>query len=745
MKLPRTALEWLIFGDTGERRYTQDSPVLPDVWIGYGLDPGKPQQLLISPHRDARPGAVAVVLRERLGLGREGARELGHGVAYTQSSVAARLTLGELVRAVLPMTEWWGRLLRERKGAGRGAEASAPEEGEATPAAEDMAAWLREAIAAGKLGERLAEGVAKVEEGEDLGRGRQLFPLHEADESEGEDAEESPPEAEPTAVPVDVVWMARIIGWLAWAAGRPDAEEPPASAEDFAEWRQESEEAPGPDDLVAALLDLLRGDRKDLPLEQALPPPLADPAARVWLINRNRSAHLAIRDSRLAIKADAAWRLFDISCEGLAWAVIDSGIDATHPAFRKIDPATVEPGKPGQPYKDALEPKPGRGRNHTRIARTFDFSRVRLLLNPAVVGALWSAPSNGGALPEAADDAIRGLVGPEDLWPSSGERARQLELLRQHVSDLRDLVSGEGALAERLGDQLDDLQKRLLAGRDVDWALLEPFLEVHPAQYWTPASDHGTHVAGILAGDWAEYGERYQGMCPDLVLYDLRVLPTGRPGPEDEFNVIAALQFLRHLNRQKDHFVIHGANLSLSIPHEVANFACGRTPVCEEAARLVASGVVVVAAAGNNGYLRYQTAQGEREGYHTISITDPGNAEEVVTVGATHRNRPHTYGVSYFSSRGPTGDGRLKPDLVAPGEKISAPVLGGETREKDGTSMAAPHVSGAAAILLARHRELIGQPGRIKQLLCSSATDLGREHYFQGHGMLDVLRALQAV
>jgi subtilisin family serine protease len=59
--------------------------------------------------------------------------------------------------------------------------------------------------------------------------------------------------------------------------------------------------------------------------------------------------------------------------------------------------------------------------------------------------------------------------------------------------------------------------------------------------------------------------------------------------------------------------------------------------------------------------------------------------------------------------------------------------------------MAAPHVSGAAALLLARYNELIGRPQRIKQILCSTATDLGRERYFQGAGMLDVLRALQSI
>jgi hypothetical protein len=214
---------------------------------------------------------------------------------------------------------------------------------------------------------------------------------------------------------------------------------------------------------------------------------------------------------------------------------------------------------------------------------------------------------------------------------------------------------------------------------------------------------------------------------------------------DTEFAIIAALQYIRYLNERKSYMSIHGTNLSLSIPHSVRNYACGRTPICVECERLVDSGVTVVAAAGNRGYQSFQTSEGLYEGYAAFSITDPGNADGVITVGSTHGHSPHAYGVSFFSSRGPTGDGRMKPDLVAPGERVLAPLPDDEWGQLDGTSMAAPHVSGAAAMLMARYSELIGQPRRIKRILCESATDLGRERTFQGHGMLDVLRAFQSI
>lgn len=258
----------------------------------------------------------------------------------------------------------------------------------------------------------------------------------------------------------------------------------------------------------------------------------------------------------------------------------------------------------------------------------------------------------------------------------------------------------------------------------------------------TPASEHGTHVAGIIAASGREGTDKLEGMCPGIGLYDLRIL--GSDSEDTEFAVIAALQFVRRTNELAGDMRINGVNMSLSIDHDVRNYGCGATPVCLEAERLVDSGVVVVAAAGNFGYQNIMVNDQPFNNYLAFSITDPGNAERVITVGSTHHYAPSTYGVSYFSSRGPTGDGRLKPDLVAPGERIYAPVLDGDWDYLDGTSMAAPHVSGAAALLMARYPELIGKPDKIKRILCETASDLGRERNFQGHGLLDVLRALQS-
>lgn len=395
--------------------------------------------------------------------------------------------------------------------------------------------------------------------------------------------------------------------------------------------------------------------------------------APLWAVNLNRRARTTLSRSRLAVKADAAEKLFSVKCAGLRWAIVDTGVDATHPAFRRRGPDGVLADDPFA----------------TRVVATYDFTRLR----PIVSGRL------GQLLPET--------------------RA--------------------------------DIEARIVAGQALDWDSLKPLLSVpHDAAYPHPVESHGTHIGGIVGGNWRADDPEMPaqgdlvGICPDIELYDLRVFDdTGRG---EEFSIVAALQFIRHLNAHSDMQVIHGVNLSLSVGIDVANFAVGRTPICDEAERLMSNGVMVVVAAGNEGQTRYTNASGERhDGFRTVAITDPGNAERVLTVGSTHRQNPHTYGVSYFSSRGPTGSGAAKPDLVAPGEKIAAPVPGEDFEVKDGTSQATAHVSGIAAMLMARYPELVAQPQRIKEILCTTATDLGRERSFQGSGIVDALRALQAV
>jgi subtilisin family serine protease len=193
-------------------------------------------------------------------------------------------------------------------------------------------------------------------------------------------------------------------------------------------------------------------------------------------------------------------------------------------------------------------------------------------------------------------------------------------------------------------------------------------------------------------------------------------------------------------------------------------FACGQSPICAEVNRLVQSGVVVVAAAGNTGFGTVAAAVRPTKVGLSNTINDPGNAESAITVGATHRDSPYTYGVSYFSSKGPTGDGRLKPDLVAPGERITSCGAGKRLArartlanaqgngaatayymEDSGTSMAAPHVSGAIAAFLSIRREFIGKPLEVKKIFLSTASPLGRERYFEGHGLIDLIRAIQSV
>lgn len=598
-------LNELLFGSGASQRYTQDSPVLPDVWAAYAGSMGKGVDLLLIPHTRAHPGDLLKSIRgelPRFDISLDSSR-----LAYNQSSVVVDLSLWQMVHILLPTTAWWER-------------------------------YIQPAI---------------------------------------ERHKDEPPSFSKQASK-EFFWFVKVVGMLSLARKMDGGLDEAMSA--IGKIAHGAEQVSP--ELWEAFQGFMRFDK--IPKRHVAPV--------LWSINLNRKAKLSVWRSTLTIKADAARQLFNISCKDITWAVIDSGIDARHPAFASSGSGSVSIQVEGN-------------LQGTRVIATYDFTRLRRLLGP------------------------------------DGKQELQ-KLLSPEVSK-RDRKSLESLF--------DQLQADIEQGRQIDWDQVVPLLEVpYDSRYAPPTCDHGTHVAGILAADWPDsadhpnlQGHAIQGVCPDLRLYDLRILE--EDGNIEEYMIMAALQFVRHLNRHKDCTVIHGINLSLSVANDVASYACGRTPLCEECNRVVSSGVVVVAAAGNRGHNQVASYATLDDEYRSISITDPGNAEDVITVGATHRERPHLYGCSYFSSRGPTGDGRAKPDLVAPGEKIHAPVLNNESARKDGTSMAAPHVSGAAALLMARHPELMGDPQRVKRILCDTATDLGRERYFQGHGLVDILRAIQSI
>jgi subtilisin family serine protease len=250
--------------------------------------------------------------------------------------------------------------------------------------------------------------------------------------------------------------------------------------------------------------------------------------------------------------------------------------------------------------------------------------------------------------------------------------------------------------------------------------------------------------------------EQISGIAPKCRLVSLKVLD--RHGKGAVSNLIAAIAHIQELNGYGRRLLIHGVNMSLGYNFEPEWFACGQSPLCVEVDRLVKSGVVVVVAAGNTGYGFFKSSIGSTSAGMDVTINDPGNADMAITVGSTHRDMPHVYGVSYFSSKGPTGDGRLKPDLVAPGEKIvscaardsklktdGAGTEPCEYVETSGTSMAAPHVSGVIAAFLSVRGEFIGRPEKVKSIFVSTATDLNRDRYFQGAGLVDLMRAIQSV
>ncbi|WP_157233020.1 S8 family peptidase [Kibdelosporangium phytohabitans] len=236
---------------------------------------------------------------------------------------------------------------------------------------------------------------------------------------------------------------------------------------------------------------------------------------------------------------------------------------------------------------------------------------------------------------------------------------------------------------------------------------------------------HGTHVASTITGTGAKLAGKYKGVAYDANILDGKVLNDNGSG--------------------YDSWIIEGMQWAVDQGAKIVNLSLGGpdTPdvdPLEEAVNTLSAkhGTLFVIAAGNSGP-RAET------------VGSPGSADAALTVGAVDRDDS----LAPFSSRGPRiGDAGIKPDVTAPGVNIAAakaangrmgtPVVDGYVAAS-GTSMATPHVAGAAALLAQVHPDWNGE--QLKATLAASAKPNAKLNAFeQGSGRIDVAKAItQAV
>jgi len=236
----------------------------------------------------------------------------------------------------------------------------------------------------------------------------------------------------------------------------------------------------------------------------------------------------------------------------------------------------------------------------------------------------------------------------------------------------------------------------------------------------TDDNGHGTHVAGIVAGSGAKSDGKYVGVAPEASLYVAKVLRSDGGGSMS--GVMAGIEWA--VLEQE----VQILNLSLG-----SAVSCDGTDalsvLCDEA--VTQAGVIVCVAAGNTGP-------------NPKTIGSPGCARQVITVGAVDDDDQ----IARFSSRGPTADGRIKPDIVYPGVGIAAaqatgtrlgPVVVEGYIAIDGTSMATPHAAGVAALMLQAKPELEAE--QLKAHMLAGAVSVGAHPHAQGVGRGDAHRS----
>ncbi len=283
-------------------------------------------------------------------------------------------------------------------------------------------------------------------------------------------------------------------------------------------------------------------------------------------------------------------------------------------------------------------------------------------------------------------DASVAHIGAEAIWTDYG-------------------ITGEGIVVGILDTGIDYMHPDLGGGIGEGYKVLGGWDFVSGNADPMDDHRHGTHVAGIVAADGV-----LKGVAPAAKLMAYKVL--GADGSGLWSWTIGGIE-------QAVADGVHILNASLGGPGNPDD------PTSTAIDNASAAGVLCVVAAGNIG-----------PGYY--SIISPGCARSALTVGATALND----NIAGFSSRGPEPTFHLtKPDVLAPGVSTLAPVLNGQYARLSGTSMATPHVAGAAALFLQQHPGF--NTSQLKSIFSHTAIDLGYDVWTQGTGRIDLVNAFE--
>ena len=264
-------------------------------------------------------------------------------------------------------------------------------------------------------------------------------------------------------------------------------------------------------------------------------------------------------------------------------------------------------------------------------------------------------------------------------------------------------------------DEHEFLKGKFVAGFDCSGVTSVTDRETNPDD----EDGHGTHVASIIMGTGGSAGQ-YIGVAPSAMLVDVKVLSKRGVNLGDQL-----IRGIEWVIENKDKYNIKVINLSVGSDIEDPD---GTSAISQAANTAVESGLVVVAAAGNEGPEEY-------------TLCAPAVADNVICVTALDDRDTVSREddvIASYSSRGPRLDGAKKPDVCAPGTGIVA-AKGEETGEArnevvvmSGTSMAAPHVSGLAALILDANPTL--SPFDVKRIILDTAEDKGSEGWDSAYG-----------